>query len=359
LSVSVRLAALIAAFAMAVGLPAVAQARTKSVSMGVPAKNAKSFQDLGADVNAFFPSSIAINAGDTVRFRPAGFHTVDLPPKGDDPLPLLAPTGDKVAGVNDASGVPFWFNTQDQFAFNPALLQSGFGKRFTYRGGRRVNSGLPLGEDLKPMRVRFPKKGTYTYYCDIHPGMEGKVVVKRKRAAVPTAKQDRRRTNRQLEAALNRAEDLASKRPPANTAYLGSAAKGGVEYFGMVPATLTVPSGTTVRFAMSPRSREAHTATFGPGNPESEPNSYLGQIAASFQGAPVIDPRGIYRSEMPPTVAAYTSGLHGNGFWNSGVLDRDAASPLPASDTVTFTTAGTYTYYCVIHPFMSGRVVVQ
>ena len=66
----------------------------------------------------------------------------------------------------------------------------------------------------------------------------------------------------------------------------------------MVPAALTVPAGTTVKFQMPKGTYEAHTATFGPGNPESEPQSYLGQIAASFAG-PAPDARGVYPSEDP------------------------------------------------------------
>ena len=50
---------------------------------------------------------------------------------------------------------------------------------------------------------------------------------------------------------------------------------------------------------------------------------------------------------------------HGNGFWNSGVLDANSKSPLPESSSVKFDTAGTYTYYCLIHPFMRGTVTVQ
>jgi plastocyanin len=351
-------------FAAAVGgcalllVPTAAQAATKTVDMGIPVKSQGKFQAVGADVNDFFPHTVTIRAGDKVRFRPTGFHTVDLPPKGGGPLPLITPNGQKVAGVNDAANVPFWFNGQDQVGFNPALLATGFGKRFTYRGGKRVESGLPLGGNLKPMTVKFPKKGTYTYFCDIHPGMEGQVVVKRKTAAIPTAKQDRRRVRKQVARTLSRAKKLPSTQPPANTVYTGGSAKGGVEYFGMLPATLTVPVNTTVTFAMSPRSYDAHTATFGPGNPQTEPNSYLGQIAASFAGAPAFDPRGVYPSEAPGTTAVFTSALHGNGFWNSGVLDQDAASPLPASNTVTFGATGSYDFYCMIHPFMKGTVVV-
>ena len=50
---------------------------------------------------------------------------------------------------------------------------------------------------------------------------------------------------------------------------------------------------------------------------------------------------------------------HGNGFFNTGVLDRDNATPLnPGEARVTFNTAGTYNYICLIHPDMKGSIVV-
>jgi plastocyanin len=125
----------------------------------------------------------------------------------------------------------------------------------------------------------------------------------------------------------------------------------------MLPGTKTVPVGTTVRFMMSPKSFEAHTATFGPG-PAEDPTSYLGEIAKSFEGAPVLDARGVYPSEAPGTVANFSSALHGNGFWNSGVMDNAPASQPPAFNDVKFTAPGTYDYYCLIHPFMHGQVEV-
>ena len=215
--------------------PAAAQAKTKTVDMGTPAKAAKKFQDVGADVNDFFLHSVTIRAGDSVKFRPLGFHTADLPPRGGGGVPLIVPNGQKVANSLDAANAAFWFNGQDQVGFNPELLASGFGKRFTYNGSKRVNTGLPLAAAPKPMTVKFPKKGKYTYVCDIHPGMEGQVVVKGKRARIPTAKQDKRRLKNQIATALKRAKKLPSTTPPANTVYTGGSAKGGVEYFGMLP----------------------------------------------------------------------------------------------------------------------------
>ena len=348
----------LAATAAILLLPAGAQAksRTKTVDMGVPVSGQKQFNDVGADVNDFFPHTTTIRAGGKVRFRPVGFHSVDIPKRGGSPLPLITPTGKTIAGINDAGGTPFWFNGQPELGFNPALAVPLFGKHVTYRN-KRVESGLPLGPNPKPFTVRFKKKGTYTYYCDVHAGMTGKIVVKRKHAHVPSAKQDRKRVKAQLRRDLKRAKGLASTVPAGNTIYTGNSAKGGVEFFGMLPAKKTVPVGTTVRFMMSPKSFEVHTASFGPGNPETEPSSYLGMIAASFEGAQ-LDQRGVYPSEKPPTVANYSKSLHGNGFWTSGALDNNAQSPPPPANVVRFTTPGTYDYYCLIHPFMHGQVVV-
>lgn len=49
---------------------------------------------------------------------------------------------------------------------------------------------------------------------------------------------------------------------------------------------------------------------------------------------------------------------HGNGFYDSGLLDRDPASPLPGSTRVTFGAAGSYSLICVLHPFMTATVTV-
>jgi plastocyanin len=348
----------VGALVVVLALPGVAQARTKSVNMGIPPKSGKAFQKLGVDVNDFFPHGITINKGDKIRFLPVGFHSFDLPARGGDALPLISPNGQKVSGVNDAANQPFWFNGQDQVGFTPALAQGTFGKRLSYNGSKRVASGLPLGEDLKPVTVTFKKAGAFTYFCNIHAGMKGTVRVKPKGSKVPSAKADRRAVARQVARSVKASKELPKATPPANTVDVGVAGKHGEEFFGFVPNQMTVPTGTTLSFRMSPGSFDVHTATTGPGNPETEPNSYLGQIAASFN-TPVFDPRAVYPSEQPPAVGTLTKVLHGNGFWNSAVMDTAAGTPLPASNSVRFGAPGTYDFYCMIHPFMKATVTVQ
>jgi plastocyanin len=354
-------AALTAAIAV-LAVPASASAATKVVNMGLPPASAPAFQQkLGVDVNDFFPNGTTVHVGDKVSFLPVGFHDVNLPKKGGAAIALLVPTGQTLAGINDAAGNAFWFNGQAQVGFNPALGKSNLGKTLSYSGAKAVRSGLPSDSGKpKPMTVKFTKAGTYSFFCDVHPGMKGTVKVLAKSKKIPSAKADAKALKDQVARDLTIAKTLPKATPPAGTVDVGQAGKFGIEYFGMLPATQTVAVGTTLKFQMSAGTREVHTASFGPGDPDKEPNSYLGKIAATFTSAPVPAGEGVFPSDPPPAgPAALTPTLHGNGFWNSGALDLDGATPLPPSNVVTFAAPGTYNFYCLIHPFMKGTVVVQ
>src|SRR5215475_9364995 len=101
-------------------LPAAgAQAATKQMYAGPPLATAKQLGQT-TTANAFFPSKLKVNVGDSVSFVPAGFHTVHLPKHGAGAVPLIVSTGQKVAGSTDAAGGSFWFNGQDALSLNPA-----------------------------------------------------------------------------------------------------------------------------------------------------------------------------------------------------------------------------------------------
>jgi plastocyanin len=352
-------------FALGVGfflaVPIAAGAAQKDVSMGPPRAAQKALQPTGSDVNDFFPHQVTVHVGDTVRFVPNGFHTVDLPAQGRTRrlLPFV-PTGQPIAGSVDAAGAPFWFNGQSLVGFNPALFTSAFGKRRAYTGARAVLSGIPQSERPKPMTVRFNRTGTFRYFCDIHLGMTGNVRVVRGSRAIPSGAADRRTLRRQVASTLATAKALAKSRPPASPIVnIGAEAKGNVSMFAFVPSALTVPAGTTVTFRMDART-EIHTATIGPGDPEKQPQSYLGQLEVGQQGGAVLDPRLAFPSEPPGALATLTPTFHGNGFWNSGVLDEDpTTSTVPATSAVRFAAPGTYQVFCMIHPFMHATVTVQ
>src|SRR3954471_421557 len=105
---------------------ATAQAATKQMYAGPPAATAFKLGDTKT-ANAFFPSKLKVNVGDSVSFVPAGFHSVHLPKKGQGAVPLIVPTGEKIAGATDAANAAFWFNGQDALSLNPAFVQAGFG----------------------------------------------------------------------------------------------------------------------------------------------------------------------------------------------------------------------------------------
>jgi plastocyanin len=189
--------------------------------------------------------------------------------------------------------------------------------------------------------------------------MKGTIRVVGKGHKVPSVAAHSRAIKRQVAADLTTAKSVAKTTVAAGNVSIGASGKGGVEVFAMFPSTQTVPVGTTLKFSMSAKSRDDHTATFGPGDPEKDPSSYLGQLEQHFANDPVAPSQVAYPSEPPGTVGSLSPTLHGNGFWNTGVLDTTSATPLPASNSVTFTAPGTYTFYCMIHPFMKGTVVVQ
>ena len=336
---------------------AVAKSLTKSVSVGPPPQTnqiaaklgvTKKFgQQFSPDINAYFNKKTTINVGDTVSFVVRGFHTVDFPAKGGSALPLIVP-GKTATGL-DAAGSPFWWSGKvPNVGINPALFAPSKAK--SYNGSARWDSGAPLGKP-KPLNLKFTKAGTYKYFCDIHPGMIGTIVVKPAGAAIPTAKQDAKALVAQVTADIKAAKKVAVAKQPADTVSLGESTPGGVELYAMFPTSLTVSAGTTVTFHMSKSTFETHTATFGP-------TSLLKSLAKGFQGV-TFPAQGVYPSDPPGTITESPTS-HGDGFANVGALDNDKhTAQIPSSGKIDFTAPGTYQFICLIHPNMHGTIIVK
>lgn len=329
-----------------------AGARTKVVYAGGPAKWANSA--LGpATVDNFLINRVTINVGDTVVWNGAslanGFHTVDIPKLNGAELALLTSTGKIVQGVNDSAGNPFWFNGKvPVLSFNTALF--GRSGPAAYNGTTRIDSGLPTGPKPSDFRVKFLTPGTYKYTCDVHPGMRGVVIVKPKGAAVPSSQQDAAELKAEEQHFAAEDRRVAKTKVHGNNVSLGASGPGGVEVLAMFPSVLHVKAGTTVNFSMSKDTREVHTATFGS-------LSYLKSLSMSFK-SPAPSPVALYPSD-PPGHIALTGSSHGNGFANTGVLDRDPTTPNAPFGAITFSQPGTYHFVCLIHPFMRGTVIVK
>jgi plastocyanin len=329
-------------------LPASAGARSHLVWAGGTSSWQKSLRShLQAEVNDFFPHQVTIHQGDTVEWQGMwiGFHSIDVPQKGGADLPFILPTNTTASGLTDFAGNPFWFNGQPNLAFNPRLFAASGGN--TYDGSARADSGLPVGRPA-PFKLTFTKPGTYLYYCDLHYGMGGIVVVAPRSTKLPTQAQEVGQIAAQQSRDAKIAKALARTRFNGGVS-VGISGKYSVEVLAMFPQTLHVPTGATVTFATPTTTGEIHTATFGPSN-------YLKPLGTSIS------------NPTPPATVVYPSsqrgpievpGTHGNGFANSGALDRGDHAPLGAQAKFTFTAPGTYSYVCLLHPFMHGTIVVS
>ncbi|MGH2947107.1 MAG: plastocyanin/azurin family copper-binding protein [Solirubrobacteraceae bacterium] len=256
-----------------------------------------------------------------------------------------------MAGVRDAAGADLWFNGQPAIVPNMQVFAPTGGK--VVDGSKVVGSGVPMDGPAKPFKVRFPKKGTYTMLCAIHPGMKARVKVKRAGADVPSAKRDAKRMKKQARAASKLAKRLMAGKgtPGGDTVRAGNDHKG-VATLAFFPDSATVKAGEAVTFEMSKGSTEIHNVAFGP-------QEYIGGLAQSFFGPQGMDPMTAYPSDPPGTALALDGANHGNGYLNTGILDAIAGTPQPDKATVTFAKPGTYAYYCVVHgAAMKGSVTV-
>jgi plastocyanin len=348
----------VAAIAATAVVPAAAQGATRTVVAGPPGKVAGTPPD--GDTNAYYRKTVTVHVGDKVKWKINGFHTITVPAKGKKPPAFISPdpAGPKVSGVNDAAGTPFWFNGQTRLVLDALGAFPVKGK--TYNGKKLVSSGVFLGNGAAPpYTLKFTKKGRYAYYCTIHVGMKATVKVVAKGKAIPSVKANKKAAKKEYaKVAKRQIKDAKFAGPPGNAVLLGNDT---VEssIFRFFPASKSVPVGTTVTFSMPAKTTEIHTVSFGPADYlQATADAFVAPDPANPTGPPtVFSPLIAFPSDVP-TLPAYDGTSHGNGFLNTGVLDRDAATPSPPSSQVTFSKAGTFNYICLIHPFMKGSIVV-
>jgi plastocyanin len=342
--------ALIGAGLLAAATGGQAAAATKTVYAGPNARLTP--KDLV--VNDFFRRTVTIHQGDSVRWQFRGFHNVVLPRRGQRPPEFLtANRAQPYAGVNDENGQPFWFNGQPRLELGATTLNPQGGK--TYNGSALTASGIAMGEP-KPFTVRFTRRGSFTYFCTIHPKMKGLVRVVGRAQRVPTVAQDKAAAARQLARAKRVARSLRNPDIPALT-ISGGSDKGSVNYLRFFPNRLTIDAGQTVRFTV-PSKQEPHTLSVGP-------TAFLNNLGenafAPPPGSPppplIADGRAFFPSDQPPTLPPFDGTNHGNGFISTGAL---GGGQQQTSSSIRFTRAGTYDFICLIHPEeMKGQITVR
>lgn len=94
-------------------------------------------------------------------------------------------TGGKNAPIN-TSQIANEINIKN-FTFSPATLNASIGTKVTWKQNDQANhkivsrEGIFSSNDLKTgdeFSFVFTKTGEYNYYCEIHPSMNGRIIIK-------------------------------------------------------------------------------------------------------------------------------------------------------------------------------------
>jgi plastocyanin len=267
---------------------------------------------------------------------------------------------------------------QPDFNGKHVYYNSGF---IPYEGPQGNQFRVPLADDIEP--------GSYFFYCNYHgPLMSGEIEVKLRESQIPSqdevnrqAREEIERTAAPLREQLEKAkkgeleipEELApplreagfltrgTNRFNGNLSGLFSedeSIMGGINEF--IPKTLNVRVGQKVDWI----NLGIHTISFNVPRyfpiisvKEDGTVEYNPRIAPAAGGAP--DPPPPFppgQGEGPPEPVKIDAGAwDGRGFFSSGLIGGEPY----VQYSITFSQPGTYKYACLIHPPMTGSVVVR
>ncbi len=107
-----------------------------------PAVDAGGFNEpLLVGYNTFYPRTLTVEQGSSVKFVLKGFHTVVFPKRGTRPAALVIPGATLNPPTNDPAGQPYWWGgTTPVLGLNPVVPGPSGGTRVT--GARTVSSGF-------------------------------------------------------------------------------------------------------------------------------------------------------------------------------------------------------------------------
>jgi plastocyanin len=266
----------------------------------------------------FYPNNITVHPGDTVSFDWRGFHTVTFNP-------------------------PAHFTVFDSFAGPPGA--STLGSRTTFINAvPSFNSFPPPSFDLA-IGSNLPD-GSYPFHCSLHQFMQG--VINVTGGSLPaTNAQNQTLGNSQAAADLARLTSLDNRTTRDSADKSGEALAGISTKAGDVtkfyPSAISVRAGDQLTFT-DPDLQDPHTVTFGPvaGSPQDP-------LTGVFPSGPG-NPKAFNGTSALNSGFLFDESQH--DYWN---LKFSPAAALPSRTewSVTFTTPGTYNFYCDLHGFLN------
>jgi plastocyanin len=236
-------------------------------------------------------------------------------------------------------------NGQPSPVISPAVAFRTLDSGSSYSGGG-ANSGLPLapGDAVWSLVIDL-EPGTYTFMCDIHPGMVGVLSVVGDDVTVPNPSEAAIQGAVEFGGSIGAANAVGMQleaQPPQDGVQVGSGDTGRVTLNMFFPLAIEITAGESVTFTNPETSVDPHTV--------SRP-AVRGQdvIPLPVEGGPPILQLG--PSLLPIGQSGDTVGL--DDAFSSGLI-------LPGqSYTLTFEEPGVYSYVCNLHGGMAGTVVVQ
>lgn len=346
--------------------------------------------DFTADFLAYFPKAVQAHPGETITFHnnfSGEPHTVTFGTLVDSALAAAAkadpngPPPPEVAKLPDL--LPQGPGDANQTAAKECVVASGdlpkngegcTGASTPFNGTQAFYNSGYLAPDKTEWKLKLAsdiKPGKYGYYCLLHgTDMSGTIEVVPSATTVPTPDQVAAQATKERDAALTKVKDAVAALPkgeipgllPAapNQVLAGSGspdpAAPGVLEFG--PKQIKIPVGGSVTWIFV----GPHTVSFNA--PKEATNVlvkgddggwHVNQKAEAPAGGPGAPPPAPNAKPGPPTVTDGGS-WDGTGYRNTGLVL--SFPPALQAYKLTFTKAGTYGYVCLVHPGMTGSVVV-
>ncbi len=179
--------------------------------------------------------------------------------------------------------------------------------------------------------------------------------------AQPTPTPEKVEVTREVKVEVTRVVEVTAAPPPTTAPpaarTLTVQAGGGQEtdvISAFLPALIRIRAGDTLTWKLS--GDEIHTVSFNP------PPEAFQPVVPVPGGGPtdfMISPQVGFPTRFP---GAPVETFDGTSFASSGIMSKQPPAPgAPPNDTfsLTFDTPGTYPFLCLIHPYMTGAVVVE
>jgi len=387
------------ALVAAIILPATgaAAATTYEVQVGAPLFALPAANGAPADGMRFYAPALKVHQGDTITFGMAGFHTATMLPANTDadtwvaanaagpgkPYSFVAPDPDEGASglkFNNKSILPSALDCGDATAVCP------------YDGSQVVNSGIVDANDVNGQEYKFSAQvnsavGSTTWVlCLIHLGMRLQIsVVASTETATTQAEIDTyagQKANHDARAAsrLHRSLLATSSTPTGGVVQAYAGYDG--PHFALdqfYPSRIQLKKGQRVQWHFDQLKFEDHTVTFPSKKalkiasntfvPVCDPDGDAGTMPdepadLTPTTLDAVCPGGVTQIELdidprfaPPAGDGVATSLR--DFENSGIEGANVGSADPfilrfGARSVN----GPYTFRCLIHPFMRGKVIV-